>query len=173
MEVDPPQVILAAEPRLILKQPDQVTAFRIADAVNASFGAGSASVLDPGAITLTPAAEFADNLNGFLAQVYSLPVQTHVPAMVIVDGREGTVVAGGSATIGPAAVSHHGLSLQVGREVDAAEAASPGSVWLGVGATVQDVAAGLHAAGAEPREIAAIFESLKAAGALAAQVVVR
>jgi flagellar basal body P-ring protein FlgI len=40
-------------------------------------------------------------------------------------------------------------------------------------ASVQDVAAGLHAAGAKPEEIAAIFEALQAAGALQAQVVVR
>ena len=173
MEVDPPRVILAAEPHLILRKPDQITANRIVDAINNSFGEGSASVEDPGAIALIPAAEFTDNVNGFLAQVYALPVQIHVPAVVIIDGREGTVVAGGTTTIGPAAVSHHGLSLQVGQEADASEPGSPGSVWLGAEATVQDVAAGLHAVGAQPREIAAIFESLKAAGALPAQVVVR
>jgi flagellar basal body P-ring protein FlgI len=40
-------------------------------------------------------------------------------------------------------------------------------------ASVQEVAAGLHAAGAKPAEIAAIFEALQAAGALQAQVVIR
>lgn len=173
MEVDPPRVLLAAEPRLILKQPDQVTANRIAEAVNASIGAGTASVDDPGAITLTPAADFADNVNGFLAQIYTIPVQINVPSMVIIDAREGTVVAGGTTVIGPAAVNHHGLSLQIGSDAGAGGAESAGSVRLGADATVQDVAAGLHAVGAQPREIAAIFESLKAAGALPAQVVVR
>jgi len=173
MEVDPPQVQVAAEPRLVLKQPDQVTAVRIAEAVNGSFGEGTATVDDPGSVALHPSADFADNVNGFLAQVYTLPVQVHAPAVVVIDSREGTVVAGGNATIGPAAVSHHGLSLQVGQETDAGDPASPGSVWLGTNATVQDVAAGLHAVGAEPREIAAVFESLKAAGALTARVVVR
>jgi len=173
MEVDPPPVVLAVEPHLVLKQPDQVTAVRIAEAVNASLGDGTASVDDPGSVALHPAAEFADNVNGFLAQVYTLPVQVHTPAVVIIDAREGTVVAGGNAIIGPAAVSHHGLSLQVGQPTDAGDPGSPGSVWLGTDATVQDVAAGLHAVGAEPREIAAVFESLKAAGALMARVVVR
>lgn len=173
MEVDPPRTQLAAEPRLILKQPDQVTASRIADAVNSSLGDGTAVVDDPGAVALRPSADFTDNVNGFLARVYTIPVQVHVPAVVIIDGREGTVVAGGTTRIGPAAVSHHGLSLQVGQMVAAGEPGSPGSVWLGAEATVQDVVAGLHAVGAQPREIAAIFESLKAAGALTAQVVVR
>jgi flagellar P-ring protein precursor FlgI len=173
MEVDPPQVLHAAEPRLVLKQPDQVTAVRIAEAINGSFGDGTATVEDPGSVALSPSADFADNVNGFLAQVFSLPVQAHVPATVIIDAREGTVVAGGTTRIGPAAVSHHGLSLQVGEPTGAGDPGSPGSVWLGAEATVQDVAAGLHAVGAEPREIAAVFESLKAAGALTARVVVR
>lgn len=173
LEVDPPQVILAAQPRLVLRRPDQVMANRIADAVNARFGDGAAAVDDPGAVLLTPTADFADNVNGFLAQVYTLPVQVYAPAMVIVDGREGTVVAGGNTRIGPAAVSHHGLSLQVGQPTGGGEQGSPGSVWVGADATVQDVAAGLHAVGARPREIAAIFESLRAAGALAAEVVIR
>jgi flagellar P-ring protein precursor FlgI len=172
MEVDPPQM-LAAEPRLTLRRPDQITANRIADAVNASFGDGVAVVEDPGSIALNPAADFADNINGFLAQVYTVPVQVHAPAMVIIDGREGTVVAGGNTRIGPAAVSHHGLTLQVGQASEAGEPDSPGSVTVGENATVQDVAAGLHSVGARPREIAAIFESLRAAGALPARVVVR
>ncbi len=173
MEVDPPPVVLGAEPRLILKQPDQVTAVRIAEAINGSLGDGTAIVDDPGSVALRPTADFTDNVNGFLAQVYTLPVQVHVPAVVIIDAREGTVVAGGGTRIGQAAVSHHGLSLQVGQPTGAGDPTSPGSVWLGPDATVQDVAAGLHAVGAEPREIAAVFESLKAAGALTARVVVR
>jgi flagellar basal body P-ring protein FlgI len=40
-------------------------------------------------------------------------------------------------------------------------------------ASVEDVAAGLHAAGAQSRDLVAIFEALQAAGALQAQVVVR
>ena len=39
--------------------------------------------------------------------------------------------------------------------------------------SVQDVAAGLHAAGVRPEDMAAIFEALQASGALRAEVVVR
>jgi flagellar basal body P-ring protein FlgI len=68
-------------------------------------------------------------------------------------------------------VSHHGITLEVGGAP--APAGVTGLVRMDAQASVQDVAAGLHAAGARPDEIAAIFESLRAAGALRGEVVVR
>jgi flagellar P-ring protein precursor FlgI len=173
LEVDPPAGMAALEPRLLLKRPDLVTANRIATAINTSYGDGAATVEDPGAIALMPAGQFADNISGFLAAVDTLPVQPYAQAIVVIDAREGTVVAGGGTQVGAAAVSHHGLSLQIGSPPVVGDPQSPGSVWVGAGATVQDVAAGLHAVGAAPEEVAAIFESLRVAGAIMAKVVVR
>jgi flagellar P-ring protein precursor FlgI len=173
LEVSPPAAVMAAEPRLLLRSPNVVTANRIANAVNTAYGDGTATVEDPGAVALMPTGQFADNVNGFLAAVDTLLVEAYGEAVVVIDAREGTVVAGGSARVGSAAVSHHGLSLQIGPPPNAGDPLSPGSVWVGEGATVQDVAAGLHAVGAAPDEIAAIFESLRTAGALTARVVVR
>lgn len=172
LEVDPPIATLTAQPRLILRSPNVVTASRIALAINASYGDGAATVEDPGAIALMPTGQYVDNMNGFLAAVDTLLVQAYGDAVVVIDAREGTVVAGGSARVGSAAVSHHGLSLQIGTP-GAGDPLSPGSVWVDEGATVQDVAAGLHAVGAAPQEIAAIFESLRTAGALVARVIIR
>jgi hypothetical protein len=61
------------------------------------------------------------------------------------------------------------VTLQIG----GSGAASEGLVKVAADASVQEVAAGLHAAGAQGSDIAAVFESLRAAGALRAQVVVR
>jgi flagellar basal body P-ring protein FlgI len=52
-------------------------------------------------------------------------------------------------------------------------AATQGMLSVPAGATVQEVAAGLHAAGATSAEVASIFESLREVGALAAEVVIR
>jgi flagellar P-ring protein precursor FlgI len=82
------------------------------------------------------------------------------------------VVAGGGATVGPASVSHGGLTLLVGGQPATSETAN-GIVRVEPQTSVQEVSAGLHAAGAKPEEIAAIFEALQAAGAIHAQVVVR
>jgi flagellar P-ring protein precursor FlgI len=168
LEVNPPAVP-AADPRLLLREPDRVTADRIASVINGVMGDSTAVVEDPGAIRLIPG---GNDLNGFLASVDTLIVDVEGPARVVIHGREGTVVAGGDVRVGSAVIHHHGLTLQIGGE-SAEGTAAPGLVRVAPRALVQDVAAGLHAAGAEPGEIAAIFEALRDAGALNAEVVVR
>jgi flagellar P-ring protein precursor FlgI len=170
LEVESPAEAMST--RLLLRRPDLATASRIAEAVNAAFGPNSAKVEDPGALALTPPAGRAEDLGAFLAAVDSIPVTTREVARVVIDGRDGTVVAGGGVKVGAAVVSHGGYTLEVGGRASAG-GATEGVVRLEPQASVQEVAAGLHAAGARPQEIAAIFEALEAAGALAAQVLVR
>lgn len=170
LEVELPAEAMST--RLVLRRPDLATASGIAAAVNAAFGANTAKVEDPGAVALTPAAGRTEGVSAFLAAVDTVQVITRAQALVVIGGRDGTVVAGGGAKVGPASVSHGGLTLQVGGR-PATGAAVNGIVRVEPQASVQDVAAGLHAAGAKPEEIAAIFEALQAAGALQAQVVIR
>ena len=182
LEADPPAVV--AVPRLALRDPDFGTAARIAQAVNAAFGAGTAKVEDPGAISLTPKAD-STGLPGFLAAVDSVTVNAPAPARVVIDARDGTVVAGGEITVAASVVSHRGITLQIGGVpvppsappaggATEAGGSPPGSlVHFEPRASVEDVAAGLHAAGAKADDIAAIFEALRAAGALHAEVRVR
>jgi flagellar P-ring protein precursor FlgI len=167
LEVDPPPV--AAQPRLLLRKPDRLLARSIVDAINGALGDGSAEVEDPGSIRLTVAQESAGE---FYAAVDTITVQVQGPARVVIHGREGTVVAGGEVRLGSAVIHHRGITLQIGGEA-AAGAGLPGLVRVTPSALVQDVAAGLHAAGAQPDEIAAIFEALRDAGALNAEVVIR
>ena len=181
LEVEAPAVPL--QPRLLLRQPDLATAGRIAAAVNRAFGAGTAGVEDPGAVTLSPPPSkesskdkdrVAENTLGtFLAAVDTLRVAANEVARVVIDGREGTVVAGGEVQIRPAVVSHHGITLEIAPSALTAAGAAEGLVRLAPGSPVQSVAAGLHAAGARPDEVAAIFTALEAAGALDAEVIIR
>ena len=169
LEVDPP----AAAPlstKLVLRHPDLAAAQRIVEAVNAAFGAGTAKLEDPGSVLLAAAGERAAAPATFLAAVDTVVVTTRPAARVVIDARAGTVVAGGAVRVGPAVVSHGGITLQVG---GGAGATAEGLVRVESQASVQDVAAGLHAAGARPQEIAAMFEALQAAGALTAEVIVR
>lgn len=170
LEVESP--VEAMSTRLLLRRPDLATASRIADAINVAFGENTAKADDPGVVSLTPAAGRAGGVNAFLAAVDTVLVTTREQALIVIGGRDGTVVAGGGATVGPASVSHGGLTLMVGGQ-PATNGTASGIVRVEPQASVQDVAAGLHAAGAKPEEIAAIFEALQAAGALQAQVVVR
>jgi flagellar P-ring protein precursor FlgI len=178
LEVEPPtpQAII---PKLLLRRPSLQAAQRVAMAINQGTGDSVARVDDPGSISLNPGTRAADNLIGFLAGLDTLPVRIEPDARVVIDGRSGTVVTGGTVRVAAATVSHHGLTLRIGGPQPAAAdtGARPtvpdGLLSVADGATVQEVAAGLHAAGARPPEIAAMFTALREVGALGAEVVVR
>jgi flagellar P-ring protein FlgI len=166
--------VQAPEAKLLLREPDLRTATRIAAAVKAAFGDSAARVDDPGSVTLAAPAATAGDPLGFLAAVDTLQVRAADVARIVISGREGTLAAGGDIRIGAAVVSHHGITLEIGGgAAKAAATADPKLVSLGGGSSVEDVAAALHAAGADAPEMAAIFEALRTTGALRAEVVVR
>ncbi|MBV9773554.1 MAG: flagellar basal body P-ring protein FlgI [Gemmatimonadetes bacterium] len=171
VETDLPRPAFASSSRLLLREPNLGTAVRVADAVNAALGQGAATVEDPGSIALKlPAGGAAAGL----AKIGDLRVKPDRPARLVIDGRDGTVVAGGDLTVGEAVVSHGELTLTVGGGAGTGGGQqNPGQVRVAAGTPVQDVAAALHAVNAPAAEIAAIFESLREVGALAAEVVVR
>jgi flagellar P-ring protein precursor FlgI len=169
---DLPRTSFGGASRLVLREPNLGTAIKIATAINGALGEGAARVEDPGSILLTlPAdAQTAGAVETF-ARIADLTVEPDARALLIVDSRDGTVIAGGNLVIGRAVVSHGGLTLTVGATEGVEPAA--GEVRVAPGATVQDVAASLHAVGAPPQTIAAVFDALRAVGALTAEVTVR
>jgi flagellar P-ring protein FlgI len=169
LERDMPRPAFASSSRLLLREPDLGTATRIAAAVNAGVGAGTASVEDPGSVALNLPADLAQRMTT-LSRVEELRVQPLRQTRIIIDGRDGTVVAGGDLTIGEAVVSHGAVTLTVG---SAGGTASPGEVRVPGGTSAQQIASALHALQTPATEIAAIFESLREVGALAAEVVIR
>jgi flagellar P-ring protein precursor FlgI len=154
---------------LLLKEPEIGMAMRIAEAINDELGAGTGEVVDPGSIALT--LPNGESNAAFLARVGQIRVTLERRPRLIVNSRDGTVVAGGDLRVGEAVVSSNGITLSIG----AAETMDDvlGDVRVAPGTSVQDVAAALHAIGAPPHSIAAMFESLREVGALTAEVVVR
>jgi flagellar P-ring protein precursor FlgI len=163
----------ATAPVLYLRSPDVATASRIAAAVNGELGEGAATVQDPGAVALQLPAEAGASPAATLARIGELRVRPERSAMVVIDGRAGTVVAGGDIRVGEAVVSHGGLTLSVGGTPPGAEGGVIGDVHMEPGVTVQDIASALHGVSAPPQAIASVFESLRQVGALTASVVVR
>lgn len=160
---------LANVSRLVLNRPDLTTAQRIAETIAAALGDGSAQVEDPGSVGVQlPADQDAATV---LASLGELEVTPDAAAQVVIDARDGTVAVGGPLLIGPGVVSHGYLTLTVGAE--GVDPPAQGNVRMDPGTSVQDVAEALHAVGATPESIAAVFESLNRVGALRAQVVVR
>ena len=160
---------LAQVGRLMLNRPDLTTAQRIAETIVAELGEGSAQVEDPGAVAVVLPPD--ENPAAVLAAIVELEVTPDAIAQVVIDARDGTVAAGGPLRVGPGVVSHGYLTLTVGAEDDGPPA--EGALRMEPGVRVQDVVEALHAVGATPESIAAVFESLHRVGAIRARVVVR
>jgi len=175
-----------------LHEPDFGTASKVALVINGRLGAGSARVIDPGSVTVQVPEKFKDLVPELMAELEVLPVETDVVARVVINERTGTVVVGGNVRVTAAAVAHGNLSVRITTQYTASQpmpyslgqttvvpnrdiAVHEGTaklITLPNGTTLDDVAGALNALGASPRDIIAIVQALKAAGALRAEIVI-
>ncbi|MGQ0646126.1 MAG: flagellar basal body P-ring protein FlgI [Gemmatimonadaceae bacterium] len=172
LEVDLPRPQFTAASRLLLRQPDIGVAARMAAVIDSVIGAETAKVEDPGSVALT----LNDSGGGpaaTLARIRDLKVELTRVARIIIDQRSGTVVAGGDLTLGPGMVSVGGLALSIGAASADTSQQGTGQVRVPTGATVQQLAAALHAVRTPPQQIALVFEALRSVGALSAEVIAR
>jgi flagellar P-ring protein precursor FlgI len=178
--------------QLVLHEPDFASASRVAAAINTELGADAASALDAGAVRVTVPASYRGSVTELLARLEPLSVDVDVPARVAINERTGTVVMGGNVRISEAAVAHGALSVRIRTRLNVSQPApmsrgettvTPDTqvevdegdaklVELQPGTTLADVVAALNALGATPRDIIAILQALRAAGALHAEIVV-
>jgi flagellar P-ring protein precursor FlgI len=175
-----------------LREPDFATADHVVRSINDYIGAPAARALDPGSVTVDVPERFRNSVPAFMAALEALPVQTDVVARVVINERTGTVVVGGDVRLGPAAVAHGNLSVRISTryQVSQPEPFSGGEtvvvpnervdvregtaklVSLEQGTTLEAVTSALNTLGASPRDIIAIVQALKAAGALLAEIVI-
>ncbi len=171
IEGDLPRPSFVAVSRLLLREPDVGTASRIAAAIDTALGAGTAKVEDPGAIALTlkegdPAAQ--------LTKIRDLTVRVVTPGRIVIDAHDGTVVAGGELPVGPAVVSVGAVTLSIGgTPADTLAGKTDGRMRLATGTSVQQLITALHAVQTPPSQVALIFEALRRAGSISAEVVSR
>jgi flagellar P-ring protein precursor FlgI len=170
LEADLPRPTLADDARLLLKEPDLATASLIAAAVDSAIGKGTAAVDDAGSVSLTMTATGTERAVA-LAKIRNLRVRPERAARLVIDSRDGTIVAGGGLTLGEATVSHGAITLTIGQPSDST--AARGDVRFPAGVTVQRVASALHAVQVTSGEMAAIFSSLRDVGSLNVEVIVR
>jgi flagellar P-ring protein precursor FlgI len=180
------------ELRLALRDPDFVSAGRIAKAINMELGADRARVSDAGTVVIRVPNEYRATLPDLIARLEPLPIATDTLARVVINERTGTVVLGGDVRIGPVAVAHGNLSLRISTQYNVsqpegfsigrtvvtpdtqvnAEQETRQLVALEEGTTLADVVRALNTLGVTPRDIIAIMQALKASGALRAEVVI-
>jgi flagellar P-ring protein precursor FlgI len=176
---------------LVIDQADFTTAARLARALDEAFGAGVAQALDAGRVRVRLSEEGISDPVGFLAALESVTVEPDVVARVVVDEKTGTVVLGEDVTVRPVAISHGNLTVQITPylEVSQPEAFSPGGatvardraevtasedpgtvVLFDQGDNLASLVKALNALAVSPRDLVAIFRTLKAAGALEAEL---
>lgn len=180
------------ELRLSLNEPDFVSAGRVAKAINQELGPGAAHAVDAGVVSVQVPEEYRGSLPDLIARIQPLPVAMDSVARVVINERTGTVVLGGDVRLGPAAVAHGALSVRIATQLDVSQPAplSQGQttvvpqtevtvdeaeaklITLEPGATLSDVVRALNLLGATPRDIIAVMQALKAAGALRAEIVI-
>jgi flagellar P-ring protein precursor FlgI len=175
-----------------LKDPDFVSANRVTQAINAELGADAAHATDSATVVVRVPAEYRDAVPALIARLEPISVDVDAVARVVINERTGTVVVGGAVRLGPAAVAHGNLSVRIATRLDVSQPPplSPGStvvvpteqvdvregraklLTLESGTTLEAVVRALNALGASPRDIIAIMQGLKAAGALQAELVI-
>ncbi len=169
---------------LVLAAADFSTASRVATAINTAVGEQIAQALDGSSIEVQVPEALLGNAIDFLAAIEELPVRPDAPARVVVNERTGTVVIGGRVRVAPIAVAHGQLSVRIAQPqaTGTSTSGSAAPIWpptsssdqsvLLSGANVEDVVQGLNAIGATPKDIVALLQAIKAAGALFGELVV-
>ncbi|MCH8488909.1 MAG: flagellar basal body P-ring protein FlgI [Oceanicaulis sp.] len=178
------------EIRLSLRNPDFTTARRMADTINAYMGSGVAAAQNPSTVSLTRPASFRGDMVSLLADVEQLRVQTDMRARVVIDESTGTIVMGDNVRVSTVAIAQGGLTVTVSEspiavqpapftEADAVVlprtdvAVEEDMREMGVlqgTVTLRELVDGLNALGVSPRDLITILQTIKAAGALQADI---
>ena len=157
--------------RLALHNPDFTTAARVVATINAQLGGKFATARDSGTIDVVVPFNYENNSVELLADLENININVDSRAKVVLNERTGTVVMGEHVAISPVAISHGDLSIQVGTVAPGAKGAKAGHVaTLESGASVQDLVKALNTLGVQPKDLTAIFQTLKEVGALQAEL---
>lgn len=179
--------------RLQLRHSDFTTSARIVDAVNQKFAGAtppSAHAENSGLVSVAVPPAFAARPMEFVAELENLSVEPDRPAKVIINERTGTIILGKEVRIAPVAILHGNLSVEVqtvmavsqpnplsGGTTEAVPQTTVGTkeekartVVLKQGATIEELVRALSAIGSTPRDIIAILQGLRSAGALEAEL---
>jgi flagellar P-ring protein precursor FlgI len=152
--------------RMSLDEPDFTTVARVARVINTELGGKYATAIDQGTIDLIVPFTYDGNAVELMAVLENLTVNTDSRAKVVINERSGTVVAGGKVRIKNVALSHGDLSINVGGAKTAQKGAGKKLVEIQNTTSVTDLVNVLNELGTSPKDLTAIFQALKSAGAL-------
>ena len=185
----PTRIIHQGHFHLLLREPSLETASRMVAVINA-LGSPAAYVADPSMVTVRIPDNFAFRPFAFVSECRNLRVNPDSPARVIINERNGTVIFTDNVQLSAVAITHGNLIVTTTEtpQVSQPNALSDGQTVVTPmtdvtvteeekiinvipnAATVSDLAASLNALGVTPRDLSSIFQMLKEAGALHAEL---
>ncbi|RMF08078.1 MAG: flagellar basal body P-ring protein FlgI [Alphaproteobacteria bacterium] len=178
--------------RLQLRSPDFTTARRIADVINNHLGVAAAQPMDPATVRVQRPAGYKYDMVALLTDIEQLPVAPDQRARVVIDDRSGVIVIGADVRISEVAIAQGNLTISISEtpqvsqpapfaeqgetvvvprtDVSVDTASDRQLTVLETGVSLQELVDGLNALGIGPRDMIAILQALKAAGALQADI---
>jgi flagellar P-ring protein precursor FlgI len=176
--------------RLSLRNADLTTAKRIAAAINDFIGAPTAEPLDSSTVQVNVPRQFAGNVVALLTEIEQLQIEPDQPAKIVIDERSGIIVMGRDVRVSMVAVAQGNLTVTISEspQVSQPQPFSRGRTQvvprtrIGVqedgkklalvreGVSLQQLIDGLNALGVGPRDLIAILQAIKAAGAIQADI---
>ncbi|MDI3279765.1 MAG: flagellar basal body P-ring protein FlgI [Bacillota bacterium] len=178
---------------LVLREPDFTTAARVAEVINRTFTPQTARAVDKSTVEVVLPAAYREEPVSFIAALEELPVRPDGVARIVVNERTGTIVVGHQVRLSTVAVAQGNLSVRIvsrpevsqpppfsggetvvtpGAEITAEEGQGH-MVVLPSPVAVQDLVDALNGVGATPRDIIAILQAIKAAGALHGELIIQ
>jgi flagellar P-ring protein precursor FlgI len=189
----PAQVVKNNSIEFLLREPDFTSAARMAVAINEKF-TNSAVAIDPMTIRVRVPEGLEAGAVDFIARLENIEVTPDTTARIIINERTGTIVATSKIRISTCAVSHGDLTISIASSLNVSQpnafsqngetAVTPKTdtkiqesksalVVLPEMPSIEKVAAGLNAIGVTPRDMMAIFQAMRQAGALQAELMMR
>ncbi len=178
--------------RLQVRQSDFTTTTRIVAAVNHKFESPKplAQADNSGLVSVTVPPAYSARVTEFISELENLSVEADRPARVVINERTGTIVLGKDVRVSPVAILHGNLSVEIQTvmQVSQPNPLTGGStevtpqtsvstkeekarnVVLKQGATVEELVRALTSIGSTPRDVIAILQNLRTAGALEAEI---
>ena len=166
------------EVRVYIKDPDMQTSSNVANAINAKFGNNIAKAYDASEVDVQIPQDKQNNIVSFLAELEALNVETDVEAKVVLNqpvsithGNLNITIRSYPIVSQPGAFSR-GSTAIFNNLIPYAQQDSSKTVALNKASNVQEVAAALNSLKVAPKDIIAIFQALKEAGALTAELII-
>lgn len=178
--------------RIVLRDPDFITASRVQSAIGELIGTDRVRAVDSASVVIPLDEKLAQSPIDLLARLQEIEVEPDLPARVVVNERTGTIIMGEHVRVSTVALAHGNLNITIKAETQVSQ---PNALAEGETAVVQnqdvnvgeesgqltvlkqavslgEVVKALNGLGTSPRDLIAIFQALERAGALQADLVV-